>query len=90
MGNTVLNLSEYKMKCSEVESLASDFTDGIVAGPVRSAVKRHTLDCMDCASLLGDLSQLSQWASNLGDLPLTSDVSQRLRERLKVNENFGL
>lgn len=90
MGNTVLNLSEYKMKCAEVESLASNFTDGELVEPVRAAIKRHSVDCLDCAELLSDFSQLTTWASNLGDLPISQAASQRLRERIQAEESFGI
>lgn len=89
MGNTVLNLSEYKMKCAEVESLASAYTDCDLAEPVKMAVKRHAMDCLDCAELLNEVSEISEWASALGDLPLPVGVSARLRARLSAEENFG-
>ena len=86
MGNTVLNLREYKMKCAEVESLASDYAEGELAEPVRLSVKRHAFDCLDCAEMLSELSELTEWARSLSDLPLSNQVSQRLRAKLCIIE----
>ena len=84
MGNTVLNLSDYKMNCSDIERMASDYVDSDLVETVSYAVRKHSDSCHACSSLLDDISDISHWASNLGDMPMPEGVSERLRERLKA------
>lgn len=84
MGNTVLKLSNYKMNCGEVENLSSDFIGRELNEPVNVALKKHASGCLSCSNLIEELSQINEWASNLGDLPLSEEVSSRLRDRLRA------
>lgn len=58
MTTTDINRRVGGLYCTEVLALLSDYLDGDLAGPARSAVEEHLQGCGNCATFGGEVADL--------------------------------
>lgn len=77
-------LDRRALGCSEVEELLDAYVDGEMPPLMTERFEAHLESCELCRSLVEDCRHLMSVARSLADTPIPKEVSERLREALRV------
>ena len=90
MVNDVKSIAERRMlRCSDVEELLDCYIDGEMTPAQSARFEHHIEHCECCRLLVSDCRQLIEVARTLAETPIPMDVSERLREALRLKVGHG-
>ena len=70
----------------EVESLASDYLEGLLEPSPRAAVEAHLVDCANCREVVGDLRHALELcrAAGWGEEAAQKAAKKRAEDRMRM------
>ena len=81
-------LEKENIECDDITALLGDLADNELPPTLKTRVLSHVAECDICQEEVDSYHWVISLTKELKDVPMPSDVSKRLRERL--NKSLGI